>query len=82
MINKIKDIPEGTEVWVKMRREKWYSDNDVHLAFTSWYCTRYLDDFDEIFTEEQMRERFSVNDGMPKQCEIVEVLDGKKYIKR
>ena len=33
MINKIKDIPNGTEVWVKMRRERGDYDDKRSLRF-------------------------------------------------
>lgn len=62
MINKIKDIPYGTEVWVRMRREKNWYDKDEYIRFRvvgedSDYA--YLNDSNEVLTEEQMRERFS-----------------------
>lgn len=84
MINKIKDIPDGTEVWVKMKRVESYHDGDMSIQFDvageEWDYI-YLNDTNEVLTEEQMRERFS--DKVPKQGDEIEVRTygiGKEWI--
>ena len=75
MINKIKDIPDGTGVWVKMYRNKHQYDSNRCIRFVvdhGWQPL-YLNDENEILTEEQMRERFSGNDNIPKQGDEIEV---------
>ncbi len=90
MINKIKDIPYGTEVWVKMKRVESRNDDHLSLRFdVVWegWDYAYLDDENEVLTEEEMRERFSVNGWMPKQGEMIEVkhnywdyIGGQKFV--
>ena len=75
MINKIKDIPDGTGVWVKMYRNKHQYDSNRCIRFVVGHGWQplYLNDENEILTEEQMRERFSGNDNIPKQGDEIEV---------
>ena len=81
MINKIKDIPDGTGVWVKMYRKKYQYDSKRCIRFVVGHGWQplYLNDENEILTEEQMRERFSGNDGLPKQGDIIHVRDYEWY---
>lgn len=82
MINKIKNIPDGAEVWVKMRRHKGSFEHYAGTQFITWNrdCEYiYLNGYNEVLTEEQMRERFSGNDGLPKQWDEIEVTDKRFY---
>ena len=80
MIEKIKNIPDGKELWLKVKRTKSWYDNDKSIRFTAlgkaWDYI-YLNDYNLIFTEEELKAL--ANDGMPKQGDLIHVRDYEWY---